>query len=112
VLGRLPAAVTASRWLSSDPAENARSNRSAPSLWRSWATSSASALRSVGHTAGLPGPHFEQHGGQPQRRDGACDRPPLSRKLAQRGAHEYPQPLIGSPDDHGIPYHPFTERPW
>ena len=50
-----------------------------------------------------PGAELEHHRGQPQRRDGARDSPPLLSQLTQRGTHEHPQPPVRRPDDALIP---------
>ena len=56
-----------------------------------------------------PGAELEHHRGQPQRRNGTRNSPPLLSQLTQRGTHEHPQPPVRGPDDHLIP-RPLAHR--
>ena len=56
-----------------------------------------------------PGAKLEHDRGQPQRRNGTRNRLSLLSQLTQRGTHEHPQPPVGGPDDHLIPW-PLAHR--
>jgi hypothetical protein len=114
---RLWAAATASRWLSRAPAANAWSNRSAPSAWRIWSTSAASARRCDGHARKRlrrrvrpppkVGPHRPGDAGQdllgpghPNQRDEDhagvhADAEPLAHRQGQPGLADPTRPAQG-----------------
>jgi hypothetical protein len=70
---------------------------------------------SMGELQAIASPLLEQHRRQPQRRDRARDRQSLGgqlTRLAHRGAHEHPQPLVRRPDHHVSPQPSVYDRPW